>query len=231
MGQMVEFPSNGHSCSGYLAVPPGGSGPGIVVIQEWWGLVPHIERVCDRLAAEGFTALAPDLYHGESAGEPDEAAKKMMAMSMATAARDLGGAVAHLVGSPSAAGDTVGVVGFCMGGGLALYLASLRPEVRAAVVYYGVIPWEDAKPDLAAINGPVLGHWGELDSFNTPDKVEALEQRLRDAGKRVEFHRYPGCDHAFFNDDRAEVYNAEAARLSWDRSLALFRTTLGADAS
>ena len=232
MGQMVDFPSNGHTCSGYLAVPPGGSGPGIVVIQEWWGLVPHIRNVCDRYAAEGFTALAPDLYHGKSAWkEPDEAGKKMMAMNMDAAARDLGGAVAYLVGSEHASGDGVGVVGFCMGGGLAVYLASLRPEVKATVVYYGVTPWPDVQPDLSRIHGPVLGHWGELDGSNSREQVEAQEKRLRDAGVKVEFHWYPGCDHAFFNDDRPEVYNADCARLSWDRTLALFRSTLGADAS
>src|SRR5437588_2806383 len=113
-----------------------------------------------------------------------------------------------------------------MVGGLSLYLATLRPEVMATVAYYGVIPWPGVQPDLSKINGPVLGHWGELDSFNSREQVEALEKRLRDAGARVEFHWYPGCDHAFFNDDRPEVHKADAARLSWDRTLALFRSTL-----
>ena len=230
VGRMIDFPSNGHTCSGYLAVPNGGSGPGIVVIQEWWGLVPHIKNVCDRLAGEGFTALAPDLYHGESAWkEPDEAGKKMMALKIGATARDMGGAVAYLVDSEQATGEGVGTVGFCMGGGLALYLATLRPEVRATVAYYGVIPWAEAKPDLSRINGPVLGHWGEKDSSNRREQVEDLERRLREAGKKVEFRWYP-CDHAFFNDDRPEVYDADCARLSWDRTLAFFRSTLGVDA-
>jgi carboxymethylenebutenolidase len=231
VGQMIDFPSNGHTCSGYLAVPPGGSGPGVVVIQEWWGLVPHIKNVCDRFAAEGFTALAPDLYHGEKTTEPDEAAKTMMALKIDDAARDMAGAVAYLVSSEHTTGDGVGVVGFCMGGGLALYLATVRPEVKATVAYYGVIPWPGVEPDLSRINGPVLGHWGEADGFNSHEQVDGLEKRLRDAGVKVEFHWYPGCDHAFFNDDRPEVYNKDAAQLSWDRTLALFRSTLGDDAS
>ncbi len=126
MGDMVEFESNGGTVQGYLAAPGAGAGPGVVVIQEWWGLVDHIEDVCDRLAAEGFTALAPDLYHGEKASEPDEAGKLMMAMNAQQAAKDMSGAVVHVAGAAS--GDKVGCVGFCMGGGLSLWLATLRPE-------------------------------------------------------------------------------------------------------
>src|SRR5438552_5825365 len=121
MGEMVEFPSNGTSAEGYLATPAGGSGPGVVVIQEWWGLVPHIKDVADRFAAAGFVALAPDLYHGESTTEPDEAGKKMMAMNIEKAAKDMSGAV-DAVAERSSNAAKIGVVGFCMGGGLALLL-------------------------------------------------------------------------------------------------------------
>jgi carboxymethylenebutenolidase len=226
MGEMVEFPSNGQTASGYLATPSSGSGPGIVVIQEWWGLVPHIKDVCDRFAAEGFTALAADLYHGATATEPDEAGKLMMEMEVPRAAREMGGAVEWLVQSDAATGDAVGVVGYCMGGGLALYLGTLRPEVHATVVYYGVIPWPGVKPDFAQLSGPVLGHWGTLDDYNSREKVDALEQEIRAAGRHVEFLWYDGCDHAFFNDTRPEVYKADAARQSWERSLAFFRANL-----
>jgi carboxymethylenebutenolidase len=225
MGEMVEFPSNGQTATGYLATPSSGSGPGIVVIQEWWGLVQHIKDVCDRFAREGFTALAVDMYHGKTASEPDEAGKIMMELDLPRAARDMSGAVQWLAASDRSVGEGVGVVGFCMGGGLALYLATLRPEVRACVVYYGVIPWESVTPDFSKLNGPVLGHWGTRDSFNTPEKVEALEQAIRAAGKQVEFHWYE-ADHAFFNDSRPEVYDPDAARLSWDRTLAFFRQQL-----
>jgi carboxymethylenebutenolidase len=227
MGEMVEFPSNGQSASGYLATPSSGSGPGIVVIQEWWGLVPHIKDVCDRYAAEGFTALSVDLYHGSSASnqEPDEAGKLMMEMDIPRAAREMSGAVQWLLQSDTTSGDGVGTVGYCMGGGLALYLATLRPEVRATVCYYGVIPWPSVKPDWSKLNGPVLGHWGTRDGFNPREQVEALEKAIRDAGKPVEFHWYD-ADHAFFNDTRPEVHRPDDAQRSWERTLAFFRMHL-----
>src|SRR5215217_3787946 len=124
MGESVELPSNGHTAQGYLAVPESGSGPGVVVIQEWWGLVPHITDVCDRFAAEGFVALAPDLYHGETTTEPDEAGKLMMAMNLDQAGREMGGAVTYLQGHDATSGGPVGVTGFCIGGGLAMVLAT-----------------------------------------------------------------------------------------------------------
>jgi carboxymethylenebutenolidase len=225
MGEMVEFPSNGQTASGYLATPSSGSGPGVAVIQEYWGLVPHIKDVCDRLAREGFTALAVDLYHGRTTTEPDDAAKLMMELDVARVAKDMSGAVQWLAASDTTTGDAVGVVGFCLGGGLALYLATLRPEVRACVVYYGVIPWESVKPDFSKLNGPVLGHWGLRDPSNPREKVEALERAIGAAGKQVEFHWYD-AGHAFFNDTRPEVYDPDAARLSWDRTLAFFRQHL-----
>jgi carboxymethylenebutenolidase len=216
VGERITFPSNGHTGSGYLATPEGGRGPGVVVIQEWWGLVPHIEEVCDRFAAEGITALAADLYHGETTTEPDEAAKKMMALNIQDAARHLGGAVTWLLGSEHTTGDGVGTVGFCMGGGLALLLASLRPEVKACVMYYGVAPWPEAQPDIGRIRAAILGHFAENDSFAGHQAVDPLEQRLREAGLEVAFHWYPGTDHAFFNDTRPEVHNPEAAQRSWE---------------
>jgi len=228
MGEMVEFPSNGQNASGYLATPSSGSGPGIVVIQEWWGLVPHIKDVCDRFAAEGFTALAVDIYHGSAASntEPDQAGKLMMELDVPRAGREMAAAARWLLQSGKATGECVGVVGFCMGGGLAQYVATLAPEVCATVVYYGVIPWENVKPDFSKLNGPVLGHWATNDDFNSVDKVQALEQTIRDAGKPVEFFYYDGTQHAFFNDTRPDVHDADASRQSWERSLAFFRTNL-----
>lgn len=228
MGEIVEFPSNGTTGSGYLAKPERGAGIGLVVIQEWWGLVPHIKDVCDRFAAEGFTALAPDLYHGRTATEPDEAGKEMMAMDMARAARDMGGAVDHLLASDAVRGEGVGVTGFCMGGGLALVLATQRPDaIRACVPWYGLIPWPDAQPDWSALEAPVRGHYAERDGFFGPDKVAELERQLADLGKDVELHVYPGVDHAFFNDTRPEVYDAAAADLAWTRTLEFLRAKLG----
>jgi carboxymethylenebutenolidase len=226
MGEMIEFPGKGHIDRGYLAVPASGNGHGVLVIQEWWGLVPHISSVCDRLAAEGFTALAPDLYHGRATTEPDEAQKEMMKLDTESAGSDLESAVAHLLDSPNTSGHTAGVVGFCMGGGLALYLASRQAEIAACVAYYGVGPARESM-DLSSMKASVLGHWGERDSSYDHATVEDLEMRLREAGVDIESFWYD-ADHAFFNDDRPEAYDQEAATLSWDRTLAFFREHLRA---
>ena len=200
----------------------------MVVIQEWWGLVDHITDVCDRFAGAGFVALAPDLYHGQKVapGEPDEAGKAMMAMKMDRAARDMSGAVDEV--RRRGGRDKVGVIGFCMGGGLALVLATQRPDAVAAVVpAYGIIPWPDAQPDYGAMSAAVLGHYAEKDDYFTPEAAQALAEQLRGLGKSVEIHVYPGADHAFFNDTRPEVYDADAANLLWDRTVAFFREQLG----
>ncbi len=225
---MIEFASNGSTAGGYLATPASGSGPGVIVIQEWWGLVDHILDVCDRFAAAGFVALAPDLYHGQKVppGEPDEAGKAMMAMTMDQAARDMSGAVDEVLRRCS--GDRIGVIGFCMGGGLALVLATQRPDAVAAVVpCYGIIPWPDAQPDYAAMSADVLGHYAANDDYFTPEAANALGEQLRGLGKSVEIVIYPDTDHAFFNDTRPEVYNAAAAGALWDRTLEFFSARLG----
>jgi carboxymethylenebutenolidase len=216
---MIEFASNGSTDIGYLAEPPGGDGPGVVVIQEWWGLVDHIKDVCDRFAAEGFLALAPDLYHGAKAAEPDEAAKTMMALRLDQAAKDMSGAVDEL--GRRSRSNGVGVVGFCMGGGLALMLASQRPDkVSAVVPFYGVVPWQGAQPDYSALSGAVLGHYAGKDESANPEAARALEGTLKEAGNGdVEIHIYPEADHAFFNDTRPEVYDPEASTLAWQRTI------------
>jgi carboxymethylenebutenolidase len=213
---------------GYVAKPEVGAGLGLLVIQEWWGLVPHIEDVCDRFAAEGFTALAPDLYHGESTTEPDEAGKLMMALNLDRAAKDLSAAVDWLLASDDVRGDAIGVVGFCMGGGLALVVATQRPDAIDAVVpFYGVIPWPTAQPDWSKLDAPVHGHFAEKDDFFTPEKVAELETTLHDLGKEADLQVYAGVDHAFFNDTRPEVYDEQAASLAWTRTLEFLRAKLG----
>jgi carboxymethylenebutenolidase len=217
-GSMREISANGGTVPAYVSVPPQGSGPGVVVIQEWWGLVPHIRNVADRLAAEGFVAIAPDLYRGEKTTEPDEAGKLLMQMRLDQAARDMGGAVDALLAMPETTGDAVGVVGFCVGGGLALYLATLKPEVAAAVSYYG-FPRQGLDWDLSAVKGAVLGHYAEVDDFAPRELADQIERELRDAGVRVTFYHYPGTQHAFFNDTRPEVHDPEASEQSWRRTL------------
>jgi carboxymethylenebutenolidase len=223
-GQMVEFPSNGQRCTGYLAVPASGSGPGVIVLQEWWGLVPHIKSVCDRFAEAGFVALSPDLYHGESTTSPDEAGKLMMALNIDRTERDMAGAVDYLLGLDATTGPRVGTVGFCMGGQLSLFAACANDKVGACVDYYGVHP--EVHPDLPSLNAPVLGFFAENDGFVTPEIARGLEAEVKAAGKQVEIHIYSGADHAFFNDDRPEVYHEEYAKDTWARMLELFREEL-----
>jgi carboxymethylenebutenolidase len=218
-GRMVEFPANGHTTKGYLATPAPGKGPGVLVIQEWWGLVPHIMTVCDRFAAEGFSALAPDMYHGKVANEPDEAGKLFMALQIDRAEKDLAGAARHLAGHSSSA--KLGAVGFCMGGQLALFAGCIDPRIGAVVDFYGIHP--NVTPDYTRLGGPVLGLFAEKDGFVTPQVARDVEAAIKKAGKPVEIHIYPNVDHAFFNDERADVYNKPAAEDAWRRTLAHFR--------
>jgi len=218
-GTMVQFPTNGATTSGYLATPPSGKGPGVIVIQEWWGLVQHIKNVCDRFAAEGFAALAPDMYHGKTASEPDEAGKLFMALNITQAEKDLRGAAAYLAAHSSSA--KLGAVGFCMGGQLALFAATLNPSVGACVNFYGIHP--NVKPDYGKLAGPVLGLFAEKDGFVTPQVARDVDAAIKKAGKSSEIHIYPGVDHAFFNDERSDVYNKSAADDAWRRTLGLFR--------
>jgi carboxymethylenebutenolidase len=208
-----------------LAKPASGRGPGVVVIQEWWGLTPWIKSIADRLAAEGYLALAPDLYHGETAAEPNEAQKLMMAMKMDEAAKEISGAYEYLKKEGS---GKVGSIGFCLGGGLSLFLSTLKP-IDACVVYYGVLP--GAQPDLTKIAGPVLGHYAQNDGWCSPEAARALEKEIKDAGKQVEFHIYPDTTHAFMNSsdpiDKAGLkHNPDASKLSWERTLAFYRQHL-----
>jgi carboxymethylenebutenolidase len=225
MGEMVEFASNGGTADGYLATPGDGRGPGVLVVQEWWGLVPHIKDVCDRFAAEGFMALGPDLYHGETVMEPDTAGKLIMALNIEEAAKDMSGAVDLL--RQRSGRDAVGAVGFCMGGGLALVAATVRPDaIKAVVAFYGLIPWTSAQPDWSKLEGAVLGHYAAEDEYFGPDKVADFSATLEGLGKDATFHVYPDVDRAFFNDARPEVYDAEASRMAWERTVDHLRTHL-----
>jgi carboxymethylenebutenolidase len=226
MGDIIEFASNGGTVSGYLAEPPSGTGVPLVVIQEWWGLVPHIIDVCDRFAAEGFVALAPDLYRGASTTEPDEAGKLMMALNMDQAARDMSGAVNEV--SVRSGGDRVGITGFCMGGGLALVAATHRPDkIKACVPWYGLLPWPDAQPDWDRLDAEVLGHYAENDSFFTPAAAEELADDLRRRGKAIEIVVHPGVGHAFFNDTRPDAYDAAESLSAWNQTVGFLLTNLG----
>jgi len=223
----VQFQANGDTAPGYLATPESGSGPALILLQEWWGLDDHIKDVGDRFATEGFFALAPDLFRGETTDQPDEAEQKMMAMSMDQAEKDMRGAVDFLASQEGVQRDGVGSVGFCLGGGLSVWAATINPTVDAVVTYYYVMP--HGKPDFSKIDAPVLGHFGTADDFVAVDDAKALESEIAEAsGQPVEFEYYEGAGHAFFNDtNRLGTYDKDSAERSWQRTLEFLRSKLG----
>lgn len=230
MAEIVEFASNGSTASGYLARPEGGRGPGVLVVQEWWGLNPAIKEVADRLAAGGFTALCPDLYHGELAqhDEMDKAAALMTAMPPDRAARDMSGAIDFLLADDGATGDAVGVVGFCMGGMLTFVIAANRPDaVTAAVPFYG-FPQGDTEPDWSQMRAVVRGHMAENDDFFGPEAAVALEAKLVGMGKDVVLTVHPGTGHAFMGPHNAlGTLDEEVAAQIWPGVLAFLHEQLG----
>ena len=227
MGEIVSYRSNGGSSEGYVARPATGAGPSVIVVQEWWGLVPHIKSLADRFAAAGFVALAPDLYHGEQASEPDDAGKLMMGLAMDQAAKDIAGAADYLAGLDGTT-ERVGTVGFCMGGSLALWSATLSPKVVATVGFYPPVPWERMAPSWSNYAGKAaLIHCSEHDGTSAAPGIKTAVQAITEAGGECITYDYPGTDHAFFNDDRPEVYHASAAATAWARTLEFLRSRLG----
>ena len=229
MGEMIEFASNGIDARGYLAVPEGGSGPGVIVIQEWWGLDDGIKGMADRLAQNGFVALAPDLYHGELAEhtEMDKAGELMSSMPPERAARDMSGAVDHLADHAATTGDGIGVVGFCMGGMLTFVLAAARPDrIKAAVPFYGYPSGDDA-PDFSEIEAAIQGHFAETDGFFGPDGVRELEADLQSLGKRVSLTVHPGTGHSFMSPhDALDTYDEALAETLWPKFTAFLHEHL-----
>lgn len=221
MGQLIDFkrPDNTH-CRGYLATAGQGR-PGVVVIQEWWGLNDQICGVADRFARAGFNALAPDLYHGRITQDADEASHMMNGLDFPGAThQDIHGAVTHL----QSINGKVGVMGFCMGGALTIAAAVHVPALAAAVCFYGIPPQEFADP--ANIRIPFQGHFANQDDWCVPSMVDALEATLQKTGAPAEIHRYDAA-HGFFNERRADVYDANAASLAWERMVAFFTQHLG----
>jgi carboxymethylenebutenolidase len=216
----VEFEANGGTAQGYLAEPED-TGPGLIVLQEWWGVDAHIRDVCDRFADEGFVALAPDLFHGETTDQPDEAQQKMMAMNMDEAEKEMRGAVNHVLQHPKCNGN-VGSVGFCLGGGLSVWAATANPQIGAVVSFYYVMP--HGKPDFSKLDAPVLGHFGTSDDFISVEDAKSLEAELQQAGAEAAFEFYEGAGHAFFADhDRLGTYHPEHAKTAWNRTVDFFK--------
>ncbi|WP_326701487.1 dienelactone hydrolase family protein [Streptomyces sp. NBC_01754] len=211
--QNVTFSSAVATAHGHLALPPSGRGPGVIVIQEWWGLTDHIADVTGRLAAEGFVALAPDLYGGNVAHDPEEALRLMRDLPVERGVELLSGAVDYLLGRPEVTSETVGAVGFCMGGGFVLYLAAKEPRVGAAVPFYGVIQGD--LPDFSHLRADILGHYGERDESIPPESLAALRHAIKEqSGVDADLRTYP-AGHAFFNDGRPEAYDPQASREAW----------------
>jgi carboxymethylenebutenolidase len=225
-GQMVKFPANGGTADGYLAAPASGKGPGVIVIQEWWGLTDQIKGVADMFAREGFVALTPDFYHGKGAkiGEPDKAQKLMMEFFQAnTAAKDAKGAAEYLAKHPAVTSKKVGVIGFCMGGFLALLVGSVAPDKVAAVVdCYGV---GQRMPDLRPLRGiPVLGIFGGKD--HSVAEFAALEKAATENGVPFTKYTYPEADHAFLNEQRKDAYRPEDAKDAWSKILSFLKSNV-----
>ena len=219
---MVDIDSNGSTVPGYLCRPSGdGASPGVIVLQEWWGLEPHIKDIAERYARAGFVALAPDLYHGNVTAEPDEARKLAMGMDRERAIKEIASSVRYLKGQSYVNGK-VGTVGYCMGGGLSIAAACNIQEVDAAVIYYGGSP---SAEDLAKVTVPILGLYGGADGGVPVTTASALSEALEKNGTPYEVHIYGGAPHAFFNDTR-ESYREEAAKDSWERTLTFFQKNL-----
>jgi carboxymethylenebutenolidase len=224
--QNVTFASNGGEAYGYLALPTSGSGHGVIVIQEWWGLTTHIAHIADRLASEGFVALAPDLFGGATTHDADEALQLMLQLPVDRAARDLRGAVDYLLSRDESAGETVGVVGFCMGGAFALQLAVQEGgKIGGAVAFYPVGHMPD---DYAGLRAPVLIQISDDDEINPPTLAEELTETISaSTGQKPEIAHYP-AGHAFLNEeDLLGTFDAEQARIAWDRTLAFLHAHLG----
>jgi carboxymethylenebutenolidase len=220
----VEYRANGERGMGYLAQPEDGAAhPGVIVIQEWWGLDGHIRDVTDRFAREGFVALAPDMYHGKFATEPDEARKLAMNLNRERASQDLSGAVAYLLELPSVAPKKVGCIGFCMGGSMTLMLAASNAHVAAGAPFYaGFMPPPE---ELAKIQAELFCAFGADDQGIPLERVQAFEGTLREHGKNAVVKVYEGAPHSFFNDTKPG-YRPAAAADAWEHALDLFRRVL-----
>jgi carboxymethylenebutenolidase len=223
--QMIDYPINAHTTPGYLVQPDDDQPrPAIVVIQEWWGLVPHIKDVAERFAREGFIALAPDLYHGQAAEEPDEARKLAMGLNAARAVQEIAAAARTLKKQDHVQPKKIGLVGWCMGGGLSLSTAAHHGDLFGAVAAFYGRPL--AAADTAKLAVPVLGLYAGNDRSIPVDAVRLFEDELKKHHVPCEIHIYPGADHAFFNDTRPHVYQAAAAADAWQKTLAWFRRHL-----
>ncbi|WP_435588591.1 dienelactone hydrolase family protein [Micromonospora chalcea] len=228
MGEMVSFTGNGGTSEGYLAIPSGGAAsPAVIVIQDWWGLVPHVRAVVDRFAEAGFVALAPDFRHGGPAVKPTEPRLMLNSSQMDEAASDIAAAAEYLASRPEVAGK-VGCAGFCAGASLALWSGTFSERIVATAGFYPRLPWEGMATDWADYAGKAaLIHCSEADGLSAADGVQSVRRSIESAGGTCQTFDYPGTAHAFFNEDRPEHFDQRAAATAWARTLELFRAKLG----
>lgn len=210
-GNTVSYPSGSETVSGYVAVPEGsGKRPAIVVIQEWWGVNDFVKRKAEHFAAEGYVALAPDLYRGKVASDADQAHQLMRGLPEDQAVRDMKAAVAYLRSRPDVDPSRIASIGWCMGGGYSLALAFAEPTLAGTVVYYGRLVTDQTV--IAGLKVPLLGNFGGQDQGISPDSVRAFADRARSSGKSVDFKIYPDAGHAFASSSDPKVFRADDAK-------------------
>lgn len=228
MGEYIQFPISGGAADGYLARPAVGGGPGLLVLPAWWGLGGQIRSVADRLAGEGFVALAPDLYRGTVATGADEAQRLAAELPADRAAGDLVGAARYLATAKgTGVSGRVGAVGFGLGGSLALWAATLSADVVAAAAFYPLVPWQPTQPDWTAFAGTAaVVHAADEDASTTGPELQIARKAAEEAGGEFSVYEYPGTRRGFYNDDRLESYDPRASSSAWARTLELFRSRL-----
>ncbi|MGA9772391.1 MAG: dienelactone hydrolase family protein [Blastocatellia bacterium] len=224
-GRMVEFEVNGQMGTGYLIGSDRAEKlPGLIVIQEWWGLTDHIKDIAGRFAEAGYVVLAPDLYDGKVTKDPEQAGQYMQNLDQNRALQILDSAVDFLSRQPNVKADSIGVTGFCMGGTFAILLASRNRNIKASAPFYGDVPSDDVLKNLSA---PVLFIGAENDPWITQEKMNRLKDAIEKYGKVGEVKVYSGVGHAFFNDTRPDAYNKEAAEDAWQKVTQFLSEKLG----
>ncbi len=219
--EMIEFGKNGNKVPAYLARPDDDKQhPGVIVIQEWWGLNEHIKDVTRRVAEQGYVAISPDLYRGDVAEEPDDARKLMMDMEREDALNDIEACVNYLLEQDAIVPKSIGVMGFCMGGALSAWM-STKDNVGVCVIFYGNFRTDDMESAVQQVHAPFLGIFGEADAGIPLEGVKHLEDTLVKHGKTHEINIYPNAPHAFFNDTR-QSYREDHAKDAWTKTLAWF---------
>lgn len=228
MGELIEFSSDNKQVTGYLAIPPQGRGRAVLLMHAWWGLNDFFKDLADRLAAEGFVVLAPDLYEGVTASTIEEAENASKGLDYKEAIKWETAAAEHLLKHPAVQGNQLGEIGFSMGAAYAVWLATLRPEVAAVVLFYGGADSGDwLGEDFAEkTKAAFLGHFAENDPYEPGEMVPKLEDQLRSAGRDAAIYVYPDTGHWFFENDRPDAYDPDASRLAWQRTVQFLQDKL-----